>query len=169
MYSQEALAFHLLLPNIHLSSLEHERLQLPVAKRSQYQDGKLDTLWQDFYVLHAKFSVPVKEMLLSICCSKYFSNVTLQCHLKRPPHKFTQTLMILTFIGNEFVPDPEYIDRVTFLVSFSYSQNISGWYFKVTKIAFFAFFPIHCLLSLTIGHYVLWASKSVVKWTTNKL
>lgn len=44
MYSQEALAFHLLLPNIHLSSLEHERLQLPVAKRSQYQDGKLDTL-----------------------------------------------------------------------------------------------------------------------------
>jgi hypothetical protein len=41
MYSQEALAFLFLLSSIHLSSLEHKRLQLPVAKRFQYRGGKL--------------------------------------------------------------------------------------------------------------------------------
>jgi hypothetical protein len=44
MYSQETLEVLLLLSDIHLSSLEHKRLELTVAKLFQCQVGKLDTL-----------------------------------------------------------------------------------------------------------------------------
>jgi hypothetical protein len=50
--SQEALAFILLLSNIQPSSLERKRLQLPVAKRFQYQGGKPGTFRRNLYVLH---------------------------------------------------------------------------------------------------------------------
>lgn len=133
MYSQEALAFLLLLSNIHLSSLKHKRLELHQSQSAF--SSKAENL-----ILYDKTSMFFMQSLVyqyKRCCS----NVALQGLMYRPQHKFAQTLIIPTFIENQFVRDAEHIDRGTFLVFFSYCQKIFCWYLKVTATSSF------CMLS----------------------